>query len=129
VRGTLGILPQEFIQESPAQSHELKLLLAGVSAVFYPMAGRGGPVEPYVAAGAGGQKATGDMTNGGFYLSGIAGVRLRLSARVSIDAGLQVHHLKYTQIELGSRIDKDVAIRPASVCVGLRIGTPGSGRS
>jgi hypothetical protein len=121
VRGTLGVLPQRFTQDAPARDDDLRLVLAGLAAVLYPAAGRGGDLQPYVLAGAGGQKATGGMDNTGFYLTGAAGVRLRLDARVALDGGVQIHRLKYTQIELDSGIAKDVRIHPLSLLVGVRI--------
>jgi opacity protein-like surface antigen len=121
-RGTVGFLPQRFTQLAPAQDKELKLVMGGLAAVVYPTAGSVSRFEPYAAAGVGVQKATGDMTNGGFYLSGAAGIRLALTARLALDGGLQIHRLKYTQIELTSQIAKDVATYPVAVFLGARIG-------
>ena len=121
IRGTLGLLPQRFTQDAPARDDHLTLVLAGLAAVLYPAAGPGGDLQPYVLAGAGAQKATGDMDNTGFYLTGGAGVCLRLDARVALDGGVQILRLKYTQIELDSGIAKDVRIHPLSLLVGVRI--------
>jgi len=122
IRGTLGVLPQRFTQDAPARDNHLTLVLAGLAAILYPTAGSGGDLQPYVLAGVGGQKATGDMDNPGFYLTGAAGVCLRLDARVALDGGVQILRLKYTQIELDSGIGKDVRISPLSLLVGVRIG-------
>jgi hypothetical protein len=76
VRGSLGLMPQGFTQEAPAVEEDLRLVLAGLGVVLYPMARGGEGVEPYLAVGAGGMKATGGLSNSGHYLSGAAGVRL-----------------------------------------------------
>jgi opacity protein-like surface antigen len=122
IRGMLGLLPQEFTQESPVQHKDFRLLLAGLSAVLYPTPGSGGRLDPYVAAGVGGLKALGDMDNTGFFLTGAAGVRIGLTPRVALDGGVQVQRLKYTQIGLTSTIAKDVRTNPASVFLGAGIG-------
>jgi hypothetical protein len=122
LRGTFGVLPQRFKEDAPAQDKDLKLLLAGLAAVLYPTAGTEGSWEPYVTLGGGGQKATGDMDIGGFYLSSTVGVKKDLTARVALDGGVQIQRLKYTQIEVGNRIAKDVRTHPLSVFLGARIG-------
>ena len=124
VRGTLGVIPQRFTQDTPPKENDLKLLLAGLSAVVYPGA-TGAKIEPFLLAGAGGQKASGDMDNTGFYLSTGAGLGARLGSRVRLDAGLQVLRLKYTQIDLTPDIAKDVPIYPVSLFIGARLGGGG----
>ena len=121
-RGTFGVLPQRFKEDAPARDEKLELLLAGLSAVLYPMAATEGSWEPYLAVGGGGQKATGDMDNGGFYLSSAVGITKHLTSRVALDGGVRVQRLKYTQIEVGDRITKDVRTHPLSVFLGARIG-------
>ncbi len=125
VRGTVGVLPQQFTQVAPAQDEDLRLILGGLSAVLYPLAKSGRSPEPYLAAGVGGQKATGGMTNTGFYLSGMAGIRVPLLAPIALDGGVQVLRLKYTQIELTAPpggIQQDVRINPVAVFLGAHIG-------
>jgi hypothetical protein len=122
LRGSLGILPQRFVEDAPAQDKELKLLLAGLSAVLYPMAEATSGWEPYLALGGGGQRAFGDMDNGGYYLSTAVGLKRDLTSRIALDGGVQIHRLKYTQIDVGNRIAKDVPTHPISVFLGLRIG-------
>ncbi|MFG1691761.1 hypothetical protein ACGF5M_06375 [Gemmatimonadota bacterium] len=122
VRGRVGILGQEFTQEASEQSKDLRLLLGGLSAVLYPFAGSATRLEPYFALEAGGQKATGDMDNTGFYLSASSGFRTRLSSRISLDGGIELHRLKYAQVDLGNSIEKDLHVTPLSLFVGLRIG-------
>ncbi len=121
LRGTLGALPQELTQEAPARGEEFTLLLGGLSVVFYPRAGTPGRVQPYLQGGAGGQKATGDLDNTGFYLSGAAGVRTSLTSRVSLEGGVQVLRLKYTQVDLGNNIQKDLTTHPVSLFLGVRL--------
>ncbi len=62
------------------------------------------------------------MRNGGFYVSGSAGLHIGVGSHFAIDTGLQVYRLGYTQIELTSTIAKDVRTYPVSVFVGARIG-------
>jgi len=121
VRGTVGLLPQEFTQVTPTQGETLSLVLGGLSGVYYPRAKSPGRLQPYAAVGVGGQKATGGIENSGFYVSGTAGVKLALDSWVAVDAGLQLHRLKYTQLALDSNIAKDVAIYPISLLLGTRI--------
>ena len=121
-RGTVGFLPQEFTQETPAQAKDLKLLLGGLSAVLFPLAGSAGRTEPYLLMGAGGQKATGELDNTGFYLSAAGGVRTRLTSRVSLDGGIEFHRFKYTQIDLGNNIQNDLRVTPVSLFLGARVG-------
>jgi hypothetical protein len=122
VRGTVGILPQEFTQEAPAQAKDLTLLLGGLSAALYPYAGSIRRLEPYLAMGAGGQLATGDMDNTGFYLSASGGVRASLSSRISLEGGIELQRLKYTQVDLGNNIENDLAVTPVSLFLGVRVG-------
>ena len=121
VRGTLGVLPQEFTQEAPARKEDFTLLLAGLSMVLYPLVESTGKLEPYILAGAGGQKAVGDMENTGYFLSGVAGILTTLSPRVSLDGGIQVFRLKYTQVDLGNNIQKDLQAHPVSLFLGVRV--------
>ena len=122
LRGTFGVLPQRFKQDAPARESRLTLLLGGLAAVLYPTAGTGRSWEPYLALGVGGQKATGDMDNWGYYLSGAVGVEKALTSRVALDAGAQVQRLNYTQVEVGSQIARDARTHPFSLYLGARIG-------
>jgi hypothetical protein len=122
IRGTAGLLPQEFRQEAPAQVKELTLLLGGLSAVLYPLAGSEGRMEPFLSLGAGGQKATGEMDNTGFYLSGAMGLGARVGARISLDGGIEFRRLKYTQIDFGNNVQKDLSVTPVALFLGVRVG-------
>jgi len=93
------MLPQEFTQEVPDRTENLTLLLAGLSVALHPRAASPGKLQPYLLAGAGGQKASGELDNTGFFLSGAVGVLTNLTARVSLDGGLQLLRLKYTQTD------------------------------
>jgi hypothetical protein len=119
IRGSVGMLPQTFTHDAPAVENDLNLLLAGLAVVLYPAAGSARRLEPYVAVGAGAQKATGDMDNGGFYLSGATGLRIGVGSHFAVDAGVQVYRLNYTQIELTSTIAKDVRTYPVMAVVGF----------
>lgn len=121
VRGTVGFVPQRFTRDNPAEDADLTLLLAGLSAVVYPAA-NGARIDPFLLVGAGGQKASGDMDNAGFYLSTGAGLGTRLGSHLRLEAGLRVLRLKYTQIDLAPNIDKDVTIYPVSLFIGARVG-------
>jgi hypothetical protein len=120
-RGTFGLLPQEFTQEAPDRTEDFTLVLAGLSVVLYPRAASPEKLQPYLLAGAGGQKATGDLDNTGFFFSGAFGVLANFTARVSLDGGLQVFRLKYTQVDLGNNIQKDLKTHPVSLFLGVRV--------
>ncbi len=122
LRGTLGFLPQEFAQADPPKEKHLTLLMGGLAVVLYaaPPEGR---FEPWISAGAGGQRAVGDMENTGFYLSGGAGLATGLGSHVKLHGGIQVFRLKYTQIDLAPDITKDVPVYPVSLSLGIWVGT------
>ena len=124
-RGTLGVLPQELTEEAPARKEGFSLLLGGFSVVLYPRGGSPVRVQPYLQGGAGGQKAMGDLDNTGFFLSGAAGVVTSLTGRVSLDGGVQVLRLKYTQVDLGNNIQKDLTAHPVSLFLGVRLRVKG----
>ena len=115
-------MPQGFTQEAPAVEEDLRLVLAGLGVVLYPMARGGEGVEPYLAVGAGGMKATGGLSNSGHYLSGAAGVRIGIGERVALDAGVQLMRLNYTQIQATWYLARDARTYPVSVFLGVRLG-------
>jgi hypothetical protein len=128
IRGTVGVIPQEFTQEVPARREKLTLLLGGLSLVLYPRAPLPGPVQPYLRAGVGAQKARGDLGSSGFFLSGEAGVSRSLTPRLALDAGIQLLRLQYTQVDLENGIQKDLVAHPFSLLLGFRVGGSGAGR-
>ena len=122
LRGTLGLIPQQFTQVSPEREDDLTLILAGLSAVLYPAGASATKVEPFVLLGAGGQKGAGDMNNSGFYLSAGAGLAVEIVSHLEVELGVRLLRMKYTQIDLTPTIAKDVGIAPVSVFLGTQIG-------
>ena len=120
-RGTVGLLPQTFTQESPAREEDFTLMTGGISGVVYPLGGYDRRWEPFAALGVGGQKATGGLDNTGFYLSLTGGIRAMITEQVSVEGGAEYYRLKYTQVDLGNNIQHDLKATTPSVFLGTRI--------
>jgi hypothetical protein len=120
-RGSVGVLPQTFTQESPAQEEDFTLLTGGISGVVYPLGGDDRKWEPFAALGVGGQKATGGLDNSGYYFSVSGGIRAWITGAVAVEGGAEYQRLKYTQVDLGDNIQKDLKATLPSVSLGTRI--------
>lgn len=56
------------------------------------------------------------------FWSTAAGVRTRVTSRVSLDGVIEFHRLKYTQIDLGGDIQSDLSVTPVSLFIGVSVG-------
>jgi len=114
-------MPQTFTQEAPAREEDFTLLTAGISCLLFPRPRHDGGWEPFVALGVGGQKASGGLDNTGFYFSGAGGIHAEVTEGLALEGGVSFHRFKYTQVDLGNSIQKDLAITPAGVFLGTRL--------
>ena len=121
LRGTVGIMPQTFTQESPVQEEDFKLLTGGIAGVIYLQGGDHRRWEPFTALGIGGLKAIGGLNNTGFYLTAVGGFRVRITEELWFEGGAEFNRFKYTQIDIGNNIQKDMRVSGPSVFLGTRI--------
>jgi hypothetical protein len=119
--GTVGLMPQTFTQESPAQEEDFPLLNGGIAGVLYPLGGDGHRWEPFTALGVGGLKATGGLENTGFHVPVAGGIRARITERFSVEGGAEYNRLRSTQVDLGNNIQKDLKVTRPSLFLGARI--------
>ena len=91
------------------------------AALYFPIVRDGGKVVPYLSAGIGYLGTSGDLSiNGGFFSFG-GGVRLPVTRRVDIDAGLRFLHSKYTDFPLlEPMMTPTLTLTPLAATIGMR---------